>query len=209
MKLNKLLSVLLCVLFMIPCVSISANAISDTERVLEDVNRVFSDPNATMTDIIRVTNPDAYARMTEEQRADFEAFRYQDVKQGVYDDTTAAAAVTVQLWDSNIYTDAYCPKIGTIKYGCVFFSIMVPSVPVGPECSFVGLTGTVIDTDNGNKRIAFESESGRDTDYLTLESEVSEGVIGGHHYDIEFEAYGYNPKGEPFVIYKTKSITAK
>lgn len=203
MKLKRFLCMLLCIVFVIPYVNVSARAMSAKEHILEEVNKVYNDPDATMTDIIRVTNPEAYAVMTDEQRSDFEKFRYQDIKNG-----TVAEPAIIQIWGYDMYADAYCPQKGTIKFGCVFFCEITPG-PLSSDCPFVGLTCAVIDKDNGNRRIAFESESDHDTSYLSLEGTVSEGVVAGHHYDNECEVYGYTPLGDPFVYYRTKSLTAK
>lgn len=195
---SALTAILLCMNLILP--ASAANVTGGTQSKLDEVNQVYNDPDSTMCDIIRVTNPEAYAAMTVAQRADFANIRYQDVKS-----QRGIQPASNQYWFYNIIPAISNPKNGTLKYGCSFFSLITPGT-YSADCSFIGLTCAVVDTSNGNKRIAFESESDYDTDEVDLTSTVS--ITSGHTYENECEAYGYDPMGVPFVIYDSISMTA-
>lgn len=199
-----LLGIWMCMCLIVPVNAVEMDSEDDyqnnIENELDKVNLVYNDPNSTMCDIIRVTNPEAYATMTEEQKADFDAIRYQDVKKNA-----DVQPVGIQFWSYNILPAISNPQTGTLKYGCAFFSYITPGT-LSADCSFIGLTCSVIDTNDGNKRIAFESESDYNTDEVDLESTTK--ITAGHRYENECEAYGYDPTGEPFVIYKSIAMTA-
>ena len=53
---------------------------AEEENIFDKIDEVYNDPDATVCDVICVTNPELYAAMTEEQRADFAAINYQEAK---------------------------------------------------------------------------------------------------------------------------------
>lgn len=48
----------------------------------------------------------------------------------------------------------------------------------------------------------------QDSPTYQVDLESTTKITAGHRYENECEAYGYDPTGEPFVIYKSIAMTA-
>ena len=187
------------VLIVLSCCATAAFATSNNS--LSEVQRVYDDPNATVCDVIRVTNPDLYASMSEKQRADFDAINYQDAKAVATENRAAPRYVN---WTYLLVPRLDCGTKGKIKYYVDFIS----EATGGPsECSLIGLTCNIYDLTE-DERVGFDSESDTNTATCSLSGSLS-GAISGHTYENECEAYGYDPLGIPFVFFESCTARAK
>lgn len=196
MKIKKLLT-LATAIIMSMVLAIPAYATGE-EDIFDKIDEVYNDPDATVCDVIRVTNPELYAAMTEEQRADFAAINYQESK--------ANAGMTPQyiIWGHALVPRLNCNTKGKIKYYVNFAS---SSLGGTSDCSLIGLTCTITDLTD-DERIKFDSTSAYNTDECSLDGTIS-GAISGHIYENSCEAYGYDPNGLPFVFYESCTATGK
>jgi len=160
-------------------------------KSLEEVNRIYEDPNSSVLDIIRATNPNAYNSMTAEQRADFANINYQQSKK------ISMVRPRDVVWLYNYTASIDSPRSETIKYGSEFNSYILGFE--SPNCSFVGITCSLYDLTT-DKRVAFSSEYGKDTNSVSL-SETKSDFISGRRYQLLCEVYGYDPRGNAFVDY--------
>lgn len=183
----------------IMCMICTIPVFATAEEVnFDEIDRVRNDPNASVCDVIRVTNPELYRNMTEEQRSDFAAINYQESK------ANASIAPQYLKWGYALVPRLDCGTKGKIKYYVDFAS---QSILGTSDCSLIGLTCTISDLTD-DERVGFDSTIAYDTDTCSLDGTIS-GAVSGHIYENSCEAYGYDPDNVPFVFYESCTATAK